>query len=65
MTASVHLEKITGRNLGGSDCGQIEELSRNFSEGTVEHDEKPVTTVGIPAETRTEHLPDASVQRYC
>jgi hypothetical protein len=40
-------------------------LSKHFTGGTEETFEKPVKTVGVPAENRTRYFPNTSLELYC
>jgi hypothetical protein len=50
--------------LEGSGSGLIEVLFRNFPEVTEENREIPVRIDGVPAEIRTEHLPNTSQELH-
>jgi hypothetical protein len=53
-----------GKDSEESSAGFIEILSLNLSEGTEENHEKPVRIAGVPAEIRTDHIPNKRLERY-
>jgi hypothetical protein len=53
-----------GKDLEESGLGQIEVLPRHLPEGTEENNDKPVWTAYGWTEIRTEHLLNASLERY-
>jgi hypothetical protein len=57
-------KKWIRKDFKGDDRDLIEVLSRHLPGGTEENYETSVRIASVPAEIRTEHIPNTSLERY-